>query len=464
MQPQVAAIMPEPTCDHTPTPPLSLPLQTHEQVMRKQTIQISSGSTLQQAATIPDTSPTLHQAAALSVNEGVTSLEKATPPEDTSVSSQQPAISEANLRSPRPRARVRFEDSEGQAVSTTKYPIEVSLDRMDALQRDTHLNAASPWWNNEEELCEHLFRVQQGEVAALAATDRATNDATDDILPPPYGAGYVSKPGTCPLDMENQSAHRVIFKVDSGCEPWTIVSRRLVERAGLVTHKAKTHLRLPDCDTVVKSEEMVELILKVTMNGRPHLFNMKCVVWERGALHHDMLISQTVAVQTGLSIFVHDNLLREVIMGRQALLKQAAHDPPQLPEGSVMAIGDEQDPLDEDLFQRISPLDSLREALKAPEPTQDTWVNEELQGPLKEVFGPVPLAPADVPPLEFDLNMEALGQKTYGSTKPTKLAALPARTSRVHRVHRGKARHQASATPRILRLHPSTIAQPAEVT
>ena len=121
MQPTVAAIMPEPTCDHTPTPSLLSSLQTHEHdFMREPTVvHLSSGPTLQQAAAIPDTSPTLHRAAAFSVNEDVMSLEKATPPEDTSVSSQQPAISEANLRSPRPRARVRFEDSEGQAVSTT---------------------------------------------------------------------------------------------------------------------------------------------------------------------------------------------------------------------------------------------------------------------------------------------------------------------------------------------------------
>ncbi len=424
MQPQVAAIMPESTRDHVPTPLLSPPLHTSEQVMREPTVVfLSSGPTLQQAATIPDIPPTLDKAAASSVNEGVMPLDRATPPKNTSVGSQRPAILVSNLRSPRPGIRVRFEEPEGQAVSSTKYPIEVSLDRLDALQRDTHLHAASPWWTNEEELCKQLFKAQVGEVGTVAAKGHAIDDAANDTLPPPYGAGYVSKPGTSPLDMDDLSAHRVVFKVDSGCEPWTIVSRRLVERAGLVTHKAKTHLRLPDCDTVVKSEDMVDLILKVTLNGRPHLFPMKCVVWERGALHHDMLISQTVAVQTGLSIFVHDNLLREVIMGRQALLKQATHDPPELPEGSVMAIGDEQDPLDEDLFLRISPLDSLREALKAPKQTQDQWVNEELQGPLKEVFGPVPPEPADVPPLEFDLNVEALGQKTYGTTKPTKLPA-----------------------------------------
>jgi hypothetical protein len=136
-----------------------------------------------------------------------------------------------------------------------------------------------------------------------------------------------------------------------------------------------------------------------------------------------MLISQTVAVTTGLSVFVHDNLLREVIMGRRALLQHAAFDPPELPEGTVASISGDQDPFDEELFQRISPLDSLRCALKHPERTDDDWVNDELDGPLKEVFGPLPPEPADVPPLEFDLDMENLRQKTYGKSKPTKLPA-----------------------------------------
>jgi hypothetical protein len=136
-----------------------------------------------------------------------------------------------------------------------------------------------------------------------------------------------------------------------------------------------------------------------------------------------MLISQTVAVTTGLSVFVHDNLLREVIMGRQALLRQAEHDPPELPMGSVATIGGEQDPFDDELFQRISPLDSIRSALKPVERTDDDWVNAELEGPLKEIFGPLPPEPADVPPLEFDVDLEGLKQKTYGKSKPTKLSA-----------------------------------------
>jgi hypothetical protein len=169
------------------------------------------------------------------------------------------------------------------------------------------------------------------------------------------------------------------------------------------------------------------------MNQRPHLFSMDYVVWERGALHHDMLISQTVAVRTGLGVFVHDNLLREVIMGKQALLATATQDPPQLPEGVVTAIAGEEE--DEELFQRISPIDSVRTALLPATLTDDPWVNEELKGPLSEVFGPLPPEPADVPPLEFDMDEERVRQMTYGKTKPTKISSSSPRQFDVMSAH-----------------------------
>jgi hypothetical protein len=247
-----------------------------------------------------------------------------------------------------------------------------------------------------------------------------TSGGDTDLLPPPFGAGYVSHPELNPL-AEAVSPVRAVFKVDSGCEPHTIVSRRLVERAGLKPYKQKTVLRLADCDTYVTSEEMVRMKLRVTIGDRPRIFTLVCVVWERGALHHDILISQTVAVSTGLSIFVHDNRLREVILGRQALLTETEGDPEILPQGSVAAIeGPEED---EALFQRISPIEGLRDAL-APAPTQptsDDWVNEELQGPLREVFGPLPKEPADVPPLEFTVVEDQVKERVYAKAKPTKL-------------------------------------------
>ncbi len=355
--------------------------------------------------------PTAHHP----VNEGVMELNQATPPTDTALHSDKMLRTDRqNLRSPS-KYRVRFSVPVEHNVNTKNlYTKEVALDRLIAFDKggsfplSRHYNPTSlfSWWQDEGELNDQLWRVEMGEVGALSDKVQQLNNTKDDMLPPPYGAGYVFSPSISPLSVDDQTACRVVFKVDSGCEPWSIVSRKLVERAGLKPYKCKTHLRLPDCNTVVVSEEMVKLTLKVTMNGRPHLFPITCVVWERGALHHDMLISQTIAVSTGLSIFVHDNLLREVIMGRQALIRQATHDPPDLPSGSVATIGNDDDPLDEELFQRISPLDSIRSALKPPEKTEDDWVNEELEGPLKEVFGPLPPEPADVPPLEFDMNME----------------------------------------------------------
>jgi hypothetical protein len=122
---------------------------------------------------------------------------------------------------------------------------------------------------------------------------------------------------------------------------------------------------------------MVKLSLRVTMNNRPHIFALTCVIWERGACHLDMLISQSVAVTTGLSIFVHDNLLREAIMGRQALIQRAEQDLPSQPQGTVASIGTSADfEDDEEMFMRISPIESLRKALEQPKLTEDNWVNE----------------------------------------------------------------------------------------
>jgi hypothetical protein len=292
------------------------------------------------------------------------------------------------------------------------------------------------WWQPARDPTEVFWDVEMGEVAQISTSHQNIQNMKDDMLPPPYGAGYVFQPDVNPL-CEDKDAVRVVFKVDSGCDPWTIVSRRLVEKAGLKTYRARSELRLPDCDTVVASEEMVRLSLRVTMNGRPHLFSLTCVVWERGALHHDMLISQTVAVKTGLSIFVHDNLLREVIMGRQALMQQAMHDPMLLPEGQVLSIsGDDcNDEEEEEMFQRISPIESLRQALEPAQAGEDEWVNEELEGPLREVFEPLPKEPADVPPLEFSVQEELVRKKVYAKTKPTRLSSCSPRQHDVMAAH-----------------------------
>ena len=347
-----------------------------------------------------------------------------------------------------PTRHVTLPDAPGHNNKVQRlYRKEVALDRLQAADmRSTGLptmaSSSNPfpgegsepaWWRPEMPLNDCLWQVATGEVGIIAKQQHEQFGDTD-LLPPPFGAAYVSHPELNPL-AEAVSPVRAIFKVDSGCEPHTIVSRRLIERAGLKPFKARTVLRLADCDTCVTSEEMVRMRLRVTIGDRPRIFTLLCVVWERGALRHDILISQTVAMTTGLSIFVHDNRLREVILGRQALLADAEGDPEHLPEGCVAALeGAEEDAA---LFARISPIEGLREAL-APAPTQptgDPWVNEELQGPLREVFGPLPRDPADVPPLEFTVAEDLVRKKVYATAKPTKLPASSPRNFDVMSAH-----------------------------
>jgi hypothetical protein len=52
------------------------------------------------------------------------------------------------------------------------------------------------------------------------------------------------------------------------------------------------------------SREVVQLQLRVTIGDRPRIIPITAVVWEEGALGHELMISLTVAVETGLTIFV----------------------------------------------------------------------------------------------------------------------------------------------------------------
>jgi hypothetical protein len=178
---------------------------------------------------------------------------------------------------------------------------------------------------------------------------------------------------------------------------------------------------------------MVRFEMRVTISERPRLFIMDCVVWERGALSYDLLLSNTTALKTGLIVFVHDNLLRDVIIGRQALLAAGTTDYRGEPRAIVGAIIDEEE--DQQLHERISPIESLREAMKPAELTDDPLVNEEIAGPLGAVFGPLAKEPANVPPLEFDINEDLVKVKTYGEVKPTKLASVSPRQSDVMQAH-----------------------------
>lgn len=291
------------------------------------------------------------------------------------------------------------------------------------------VDAPEAWWLQKEDPTEILWQVALGRVANVV-TAKESAALPDDKLPPPFGAGYVLDTHAHPLEELPETGHRIVFKVDSGCEPWSIISRRAVREANLTPFRARSELRLADCDTVVKSDEMVRFTLRVTIGDRPRLFPMKCVVWERSAVEYDLLISQTVAVSTGLSLFVHDNSLREVILGKQALYEKPRQDPVVNASGVVASICEDEEE-EEDLMERISPLESVRQALKPAELTGDPWIDAELQGPLKAVFGPLPPEPADVPPLEFDVDVAAVKQRTYGKTKPKKLGGASPRQTDV---------------------------------
>lgn len=256
--------------------------------------------------------------------------------------------------------------------------------------------------------------------------EKAKEAPLEDILPPSLGAGYVFLPDVSPLE-GNANAMRIIFKIDSGCDPYCIVSRRVVQESKLVVWKQRTVLNLAHKDAKpVVSEEAVRFLLRVTIADRPRLVPIYAVVWEDGACGHDLLVSLTVAVKTGLSIFVHDNLLREVILGRAALHAEGKHDTLGAPDAVVGTILGEE--ADEDLQERISPIDGLRAALKGPpEMTDDPLVNEELRGPLKDVFGPLFKDPAKVPPLEFSVDMEAVKTKTYKNSAPLRMPSASPR-------------------------------------
>jgi hypothetical protein len=333
---------------------------------------------------------------------------------------------------------VRFDTEEAQKQGALLSVKEKALDRLSMLdsgRREQCLLPCQPqktlaeaWWMQGDDPTQILWNVALGHVANVTATKSVM--VPEDMLPPPYGAGYVLDTQAHPLEETPADGHRIVFKVDSGCEPWSIISRRAVRQANLRPFKAKSELRLADCDTVVRSEEMVRFTLRVTIADRPRLFHMKCVVWERSAMEYDLLISQTVAVSTGLSLFVHDNSLREVILGKQALYEKPRQDPLVNASGVVASICEEEGE-DEDLMARISPLESVRQALKPAELTGDPWIDAELKGPLREVFGPLPPESADVPPLEFDVDVPAVKQRTYGKTKPKKLGGASPRQTDV---------------------------------
>jgi hypothetical protein len=303
----------------------------------------------------------------------------------------------------------------------TVHAQEMAMDRLLAAEAD---HAQHPLQARADALADQAF---------AAAKQRRTEEEQRrrNMLPPPYGAGYIVCKSLTPFDDEGT---RVVFKVDSGCEPFNIIRRDLVLASGLQTRPKRIRLKQADgqSEHAIESNEVVDFYLRVNFNERPRLMHIECAVWENCI--EALIISQSTALRTGLTLFVHDNDLREAIMGKHALYAEPLFDNlGEVRPVCATIIGAEED---EEMMERISPLESIRAAMApAVEQTEDPWVTEELQGPRRAVFGPLAAEPAAVPMLEFDVDEEAVQQHTYGNTQTIKLPTTSPHSQDVLRAH-----------------------------
>jgi hypothetical protein len=295
------------------------------------------------------------------------------------------------------------------------------MDRLLAAEADTY---NLPMHTKAETLAEQKY-------LAAEAQRQEHQRRRSDMLPPPYGAGYVVRKSLTPFEDDGL---RVVFKVDSGCEPFDIIRRDVVQSAGLQTRTKRTRLSLADgvSKSVVESDEVVDFYLRINLNERPRLLHIECVVWETCV--ESLIISQTTALRTGLTLFVHDNEFREMIMGKHSLYAKPLFDNMGEVRPVCATILGEQE--DEAMMERISPIESIRAAMATAVPsTDDPWVNEELHGPRSAVFGPLAPEPAAVPFLEFDVDEAAVRQSTYGNTQTVKLPPTSPHSQDVLRAH-----------------------------
>jgi len=253
--------------------------------------------------------------------------------------------------------------------------------------------------------------VHKGVAGAVAG---ALPRESDDELPPPWGAGYIVDKALDP-----SQCSRLLFKVDSGCDPFDIISEAFLP-PGTVTEAFHTTLTLADGVTTVSSDRIAPINLLVTIADRPRMFCLRPVVWPANRASHPLLISQTTAAHTGLSLFVHDNDLRRQILGTTAFSRFATpnDNPANQPPSIVASIGESDDA---ELMERISPIEGYRAAMEEPTLTDDAVVNELMHDKvLGPIFGPLPPEPADIDYLEFDLDMEKVSKMTYGTTQTIK--------------------------------------------
>jgi len=244
-----------------------------------------------------------------------------------------------------------------------------------------------------------------------------------ELLEPSYFAGYVVPKATSPFSKEyEESAVRVVGHVDTGANPWSVVSESFVSKGkgNIQTSHQRTVLGLGDKTADgVRSDKICDFNLRVTIGDRARTMHLKAVVWPDDKCTCPLLISRTDALKTGLIIFVHDNDMREVLLGISAITEHRSADPLQTCGRVATIINEEEDEL---LHERISPIEGIRCAKLPASKSKDPWVNEFLQTDLSIVFGPIPKEPADVPFLDFGVDEATISKRTYANTQPIRIA------------------------------------------
>jgi len=272
---------------------------------------------------------------------------------------------------------------------------------------------------------ERLLDAEAGLLPAVGNTDLTSAQTPilqkKELLEPTYFAAYVVPKATSPFSKEyEEKSVRVVGHVDTGAAPWSVVSQTFVDNAALHTSDQYTILGLGDkTATGVESNKVCDFHLRVTIGDRPRTVHIKAVVWPDSRCTCPLLIGRTDALRTGLMIFVHDNDIREALLGISALTEYSGADP-LVTCGKVATIISPEE--DQDLAERISPIEGIRAARQPAAASRDAWVAEFKTTDLAPVFGPIPIEPAAVPFLDFGVNEHAISKMTYANTQPIRIA------------------------------------------
>ncbi len=230
-------------------------------------------------------------------------------------------------------------------------PRRTSPKRMLALERLLDENADQrPVLGETDLAAEASRRVQK-------ADEQREKDKLEkeQLLPPTYFAAYVVPKMQSPFDSQFQKeARRVVGHVDTGANPYSVVSETFVSENMLRVSSFSTVLGLGDKTApAVKSSSACDFLLRVSIGDRARLVHLKAVVWPDDKCTCPLLVGREDALRTGLIIFVHDNDLRESILGLAPLRFDPEQDPISTVGRVATIISEEEDQL---LHERISPI------------------------------------------------------------------------------------------------------------